>query len=54
VFVPAGGTATITVTVAAGGPSGTVVAGTLFVDTFNTLDGQGSELTGIPYRFTAG
>lgn len=54
VFVPAGGTATIPVTITPSGPAGTVVRGTLNVDTWNNLAGQGSELAGIPYSYTVG
>ncbi|HEX3649254.1 MAG TPA: S8 family serine peptidase, partial [Pseudonocardiaceae bacterium] len=54
VFIPAGGTATIPVTITPTAKSGTVVRGTLYVDTWNNLFGQGSELAGIPYSYTAG
>jgi hypothetical protein len=54
VFIPAGGTATIPVTVTPTAAKGTAVSGTIFVDTWNTLVGQGSELTGIPYSYTVG
>ena len=54
VFIPAGGTATITVTVDPVAAAGTVVRGTLYVDTWNNLAGQGSEVTGIPYGYTVG
>jgi hypothetical protein len=54
VFIPAGGTATIPVTITPTAKSGTIVQGTLYVDTWNNLFGQGSELAGIPYSYTAG
>ncbi|HEX3589121.1 MAG TPA: S8 family serine peptidase [Pseudonocardiaceae bacterium] len=54
VFIPAGGTATIPVTITPTAKSGTVVKGTLYVDTWNNLFGQGSEFAGIPYSYTAG
>jgi Subtilase family len=54
VFIPAGGTASIPVTVAPTAAAGTVVSGTVYVDTWNNVAGQGSELTGIPYRYTVG
>ena len=54
VFIPAGGTATIPVTITPTAAPGTVVHGTLYVDTWNNLIGQGSELAGIPYSYTAG
>jgi hypothetical protein len=54
VFIPAGGTATIPVTVRPSAAPGTVVSGTVYVDTWNSVAGQGSEVTGIPYRYRAG
>jgi hypothetical protein len=54
VFVPAGGTAHITLTLKPTAAPGTVVHGVVYVDTWNNLVGQGSELTGIPYSYTAG
>jgi hypothetical protein len=54
VFIPAGGTASIPVTVRPSAAPGTVVDGTVYVDTWNAVAGQGSELTGISYRYTAG
>ena len=54
VFIPAGATATISVTVKPVAAFGTVVRGTLYVDTWNNLAGQGSEVTGIPYSYTVG
>ncbi|QUQ70363.1 S8 family serine peptidase [Kutzneria sp. CA-103260] len=52
VFIPAGATRTIKITLKPTGPAGTAVRGTVYVDTFNPLIGQGSELTGIPYSYT--
>lgn len=54
VFVPAGGKATIPVTITPSAAKGTTVSGTIYVDTWNTLVGQGSELAGIPYTYTVG
>ena len=54
VFIPAGATATISVTVKPVAAFGTVVSGTLYVDTWNNLAGQGSEVTGIPYAYSVG
>ncbi len=50
-FVPAGATATITVTVKPTAAPGTVVRGTLFVGQMNQQAGVGSELTEIPYAY---
>ncbi|HWC81985.1 MAG TPA: S8 family serine peptidase [Pseudonocardiaceae bacterium] len=54
VFVPAGATVTIPVTITPNAARGTVVRGTIYVDTMNNLAGQGSEVTGIPYSYTVG
>lgn len=54
VFVPAGGTVNLTLTLKPTAAPGTVVRGTVYVDTWNNLVGQGSELAGIPYGYTAG
>ncbi len=54
VFVPAGGTANMTLTLKPTAAPGTVVHGVVYVDTWNNLLGQGSELAGIPYTYTAG
>ncbi|HEX5404485.1 MAG TPA: S8 family serine peptidase [Pseudonocardiaceae bacterium] len=54
VFIPAGGTATIPLTITPTAAAGTVVHGTVYVDTWNNFAGQGSELAGIPYSYTAG
>lgn len=54
VFIPSGGRATIPVTITPTAAKGTVVSGRIYVDTWNTLVGQGSELTGIPYTYTVG
>lgn len=54
VFIPAGGTATIPLTIKPTAAAGTVVKGTVYVDTWNNFAGQGSELAGIPYSYTAG
>jgi hypothetical protein len=53
-FIPAGGTATIPLTIAPTAPPGTTISGTVYVDTWNDVAGQGSELTGIPYRYKVG
>lgn len=52
VFIVAGVTRTIKITLKPTAPAGTVVHGTVYVDTFNPLVGQGSELIGIPYSYT--
>jgi hypothetical protein len=49
-----GQTGTITVTFTPSGPSGTVVAGQLFVDDFSEAADTGEELTAIPYTYTIG
>ncbi|HVV25279.1 MAG TPA: hypothetical protein VHF06_37965, partial [Pseudonocardiaceae bacterium] len=54
VFVPAGGRASITLTLRPTAAPGTVVRGTVYVDTRNNVAGEGSELVGIPYRYTVG
>ncbi len=54
VFIPAGGSATIPVTITPSASAGTAVKGTLYVDTWNNFAGQGSELAGIPYSYTVG
>jgi hypothetical protein len=54
VFIPAGGTANLTLTLKPTATPGTVVRGVVYVDTRNNIVGQGSELTGIPYTYTAG
>jgi hypothetical protein len=57
-YVPAGGTATITVTVAASGTAGSVHSGTLYVDDltlagFNGIfgDPNGDEIAALPYSY---
>jgi hypothetical protein len=59
VYIPAGGSATITVTIAASGASGSKHSGTLYVDDltiagFNGIfgDPNGDEITAIPYSYT--
>ena len=52
VFIPAGVTRTIKITIKPTAPVGTAVHGTVYVDTFNSLVGQGSELIGLPYSYT--
>jgi hypothetical protein len=54
VFVPAGGTVHIPVTIKPTVAAGTAVHGTVYVDTWNNLAGQGSELAALPYSYTAG
>ncbi|HEY2509058.1 MAG TPA: S8 family serine peptidase [Streptosporangiaceae bacterium] len=58
VLVPAGGTATIKVTIAASGAAGSVHSGTLFVDDltvagFNNIfgDPSGDEIAALPYSY---
>ena len=59
VYIPAGGSATITVTITPSGPSGSTDAGTLYVDDltiagFNGIfgDPNGDEIAAIPYSYT--
>jgi Subtilase family len=54
VYLPAGATATIAMTLKPTAAPGTVVHGTVYVDTWNNEAGQGSELTGLPYSYTTG
>jgi Subtilase family len=52
VFVTPGLSRSIKITFMPTAPVSTVVRGTVYVDTFNPLAGQGSELIGIPYSYT--
>jgi hypothetical protein len=52
VFVPAGATRTIKITIRPTAPAGAAVHGTVYVDTYNPLAGEGSELIGLPYAYT--
>ena len=59
VYIPAGGSATITVQIAASGAAGSAHSGTLYVDDltiagFNGIfgDPNGDELVAIPYHYT--
>ena len=52
VFVTPGVSRSIKITFTPTAPVGTVVHGTVYVDTVNPLAGQGSELIGIPYSYT--
>jgi hypothetical protein len=49
-----GQTGTLTVTITPSAAKGSVVKGTLYVDTYNTYAGTGDELVGIPYTYTVG
>ena len=50
VFVPAGATRTIKITIKP--TAGAAVHGIVYVDTYNPLVGEGSELIGLPYSYT--
>ncbi|EWM15325.1 LigA protein [Kutzneria sp. 744] len=52
VFVPAGATRTIKITITPTAAAGASVHGTVYVDTYNPLVGEGAELIGIPYGYT--
>jgi hypothetical protein len=58
VYIPAGGSATITVTITPSGSSGSTDAGTLYVDDltlasfFGFADPNGDEIAAIPYSYT--
>ncbi|MFM9443623.1 S8 family peptidase [Streptomyces acidiscabies] len=56
VFVAAGGTVTLKATLKPTAPAGTVVHGTLYVETYTPAFAErtGSVLTGIPYTYTVG
>jgi hypothetical protein len=56
VFVAAGRSVTLDVTLKPAAASGTAVHGTLYVETYRpgTHEKSGSELTGIPYAYTVG
>jgi Subtilase family len=49
-----GAAGTITVTFTPSGPAGTVVRGTLELDTFSTLTSMGDQVVTIPYAYTVG
>ncbi|AHI01827.1 S8 family serine peptidase [Kutzneria albida] len=52
VYVVPGVTSTIKVSITPNAPVGTVVHGTVYVDSVNPLAGGGSELIGLPYSYT--
>jgi hypothetical protein len=52
ISVGVGAHGTITVTFTPSGPSGTVVQGTLFLDTFDAVTGSTNEVAAIPYSYT--
>ncbi len=54
VEIDPGKTATITVTLTPSGSAGTVVHGSLFVDTYAPFDLAGDELAAIPYTYKIG
>ncbi|REH17910.1 subtilase family protein [Kutzneria buriramensis] len=54
VFIPAGGKATLPLTIKPTAAPGSTVHGTVYVDTWNNLAGQGCELTGLPYSYRVG
>jgi subtilase family protein/peptidase inhibitor I9 len=54
VFIPAGGTATLSLTIKPTAPAGAVVHGVVYVDTWNNAAIQGCELAGLPYSYTVG
>jgi len=49
-----GQTGTITVTLTPNATVGSVISGTLYVDTFSFITTSGDELVGIPYKYTVG
>ncbi|WP_028808927.1 S8 family peptidase [Streptomyces sp. 351MFTsu5.1] len=49
-----GTTATMHLTLTPTAPVGTVVHGTVYIDTYSGFGLEGSELTGIPYTYTVG
>jgi hypothetical protein len=54
VYVVAGVSRNVTLRITPTAPVGTVVHGTVYVDTFNPEVANGSELVGIPYSYTVG
>jgi hypothetical protein len=52
--LPPGASGTITLTFTPGAPAGTVVRGTLELDTFDPLTSMGDEVVSIPYAYTVG
>jgi hypothetical protein len=49
-----GQSGTIVVTITPGAPAGTVVSGTLELDTFDPLTSMGDQVVAIPYAYTVG
>ena len=47
-----GHTGTITVTITPSGTTGSVVQGTLYIDSFDNYTDAGNELVALPYEYT--